>query len=479
MKFSILMCSKNSELTIEKAINSVITQSCESWELLILDNGSTDRTWEIIEQSMQSDQRIKAVRLENNVGWAKGASLCLRRAQGEYMTFLAADDFLLGEGSLGAVERCIEREKPDIVWVGHIPTKYTGGGYLCLGGIIPQYTVYDAVETDRISGAYEIMRSLYYNSFFHYVNIEFLRKNQIDFYEPYYGDCEGMTEAMCQAQKMVILDQPIYALTMNTSQTSGAYVWGKDLIMQWRSICNAVLKYGEYDLDKLRYIAVRILNNSVGELTGFCDGIEVRDTEMNSISKTSLERFVYVEEVLQTEEYTEMFYYAGRERYLQKVFQGVKELYARCIMDGYSEEDISSKVKWLPHLVTAFCDWNGEQFVDREELDMEHLEEFYLGICHEENTGVWGYELANNNVQINVTSHGLAMCNEIQGRWADYFAHRIYELLYTAAQIKQRGRMQEVTKIVRECMNIFRNFKEYLSEPEIQQIAEDMKMILK
>ena len=88
MTFSILMCSRNSECTIERAIQSVQNQSCTSWELIILDNGSSDRTWEIIACAMQEDERTKGIRVEKNVGWAKGASLCLEQAKGKYMTFI-------------------------------------------------------------------------------------------------------------------------------------------------------------------------------------------------------------------------------------------------------------------------------------------------------------------------------------------------------------------------------------------------------
>ena len=63
------------------------------------------------------------------------------------------------------------------------------------------------------------MQSLYYNSFFHFERISFLKENNIDFFEPYYADFEGMTEAMCRAKRMVVVDKALYALTENTSQT--------------------------------------------------------------------------------------------------------------------------------------------------------------------------------------------------------------------------------------------------------------------
>jgi hypothetical protein len=428
-----------------------------------------------LEQAMQSDSRIKAVRMEKNVGWAKGASLCLKRATGQYMTFLAADDFLMGPGSLAAVEKCIDLEAPEIVWVGYAVVVLEDGAYEISGGTIPRYTIYDG--KNRISNVFNIMGSIYYNSFFHYMNIDFLKKNHIDFYEPYFGDVEGMTEAMCRASKTVMLDQPVYALTYNTSQTRGSTTWRYNTV-QWNSICNAVVRNGEYDAEQLRYIAIRIMNNNIAMLKGICDGSPVRDTEMNPIEKTSLERFVYAEEALQSEEFTEMFYYAGRERYLKQMFDEIKGCYARCKKDGFSEDEIQKNVVWLSHLVNAFCKWNGEQFTDLEEFDRNRLEDLQLALCHENNTGIWGYELING-LRLTVHEDDVEIWNEINGKYIDFYLRRIYALLDKAVQIRQRGRMQEVIKIVREAMNIVQNIKDYLSQDDLKQITEDLKMVSK
>jgi glycosyltransferase involved in cell wall biosynthesis len=468
------MCTYNSEATVEKAIQSLEEQTCDSWELLILDNGSKDRTWEILEQMMQSDSRIKAVRVEKNVGWAKGASLCLKRAIGQYMTFLAADDFMLGSGSLAAVEKCIEKENPEIVWTGHaIVVLHSDGTYEICGGKIPNYAVYEG--ENRISNVFNIMNNIYYNSFFNYLNIDFLRKNNVDFYEPYSGDCEGMTEAMCQANKTVTLNQPIYALTYNTSQTRGSTTW-RYYTVQWNSICEALVRYGEYDADKLRYIAIRIMNNNIGLLKSICDGSPVRDMELNPIEKTSIERFVYAEKTLQAEEFTEMFYYAGRERYLKQAFDAVKDCYALCKKDGFSESEIHEKVVWLPHLVNALCEWNGEQFIDLEGLDRNRLDELQFALCHENNTGMWGYELLNGlNLQIHEDE--IEIWNTINGKYIDVYLRRIYMLLEKAVQIRQRGRMNEVLKIVREAVDLVRDIKDYLTAEDLKQVTEDIKMV--
>lgn len=88
---SIITPAFNAESSIEQAIASVQRQTREDWELIIIDDGSTDATRSIAEAV--GDRRIKVVWQENaGVSAARNAGLAL--ARGEYITFLDADDTL-------------------------------------------------------------------------------------------------------------------------------------------------------------------------------------------------------------------------------------------------------------------------------------------------------------------------------------------------------------------------------------------------
>ena len=473
--FSILMCTKNSGKTLEKAISSVMEQNCQNWELIILDNGSEDNSWEIIENAKRDDARIKGIHLDENIGWAKGASKCLDYADGKYMTFLAADDFLLNNGCLSAIEKCIRTEEPDIVWVGHASVQLLENGYNFAGGGIPKYKVY--YDWDKIEEICEIMNTLYYNSFFHYIRISLLKENGIDFYYPFYGDCEGVTEAMCRSRKAVVLDQAVYALTLNTSQTAGGVAWRYHVI-QWQSIMNAVKERGKYSYNKLRYIAVRILNNNMARIRAICDSSrELRDEEMNPVCKTCLEKFQYLETALATIEFTEMFYYAGRKRYAAELMECMKILYEECLRTGYSEQEIAENVQWASDLVQGIYMRKHQKLIRREMLDRSSLEFIQKALCQEENTGMFGYELimgenfaANSGMQ--------EIWGKVEGSYINWNLKMIYRLLFLATEIKKRGRMDEVAEILKECMYILEQIKCFISEEQLEQVAEDLSMTI-
>jgi GT2 family glycosyltransferase len=89
-KVSVLMAVYNGEKYLRQAIESILGQSFEDFELLINDDGSTDRSGEIIQS--YRDSRIRAVQNPINQGEERVRNQCLQRARGEYIAVLDADD---------------------------------------------------------------------------------------------------------------------------------------------------------------------------------------------------------------------------------------------------------------------------------------------------------------------------------------------------------------------------------------------------
>ena len=89
---SIVTPTYNSEAYIAQTIESVQNQSYENWEMIIVDDGSTDNTTNIVIEKAKSDNRISFVRLSVNGGPAKARNAGIEKVSGKYMTFLDADD---------------------------------------------------------------------------------------------------------------------------------------------------------------------------------------------------------------------------------------------------------------------------------------------------------------------------------------------------------------------------------------------------
>lgn len=90
-KVSVIMPTYNCGRYIAKSIRSVQDQTYENWELLIVDDCSTDDTKKEV-ASFLNDQRIKYICMQQNGGPAAARNEALRRAQGDYIAFLDSDD---------------------------------------------------------------------------------------------------------------------------------------------------------------------------------------------------------------------------------------------------------------------------------------------------------------------------------------------------------------------------------------------------
>ena len=88
---SIITPSYNTGRFISKTIESVLAQSYSNWELIIVDDCSTDNTDDIVNQYL-SDERIRYIKNEVNSGAAVSRNRALREAKGKWIAFLDSDD---------------------------------------------------------------------------------------------------------------------------------------------------------------------------------------------------------------------------------------------------------------------------------------------------------------------------------------------------------------------------------------------------
>jgi glycosyltransferase involved in cell wall biosynthesis len=108
--FSVLMANYNNARYIEEAINSVLTQTYSNWELIIVDDNSTDKSVKIVDKFL-SDDRIKLIQHKINKGYGASLKTAIDNSSNEIITILDADDKLHHE-ALEIISK-VYRENPD------------------------------------------------------------------------------------------------------------------------------------------------------------------------------------------------------------------------------------------------------------------------------------------------------------------------------------------------------------------------------
>ena len=110
---SIIVPAHNADKTISRCLDSLILQTYKELEIIVVDDGSTDETFEIVSQYVNSDQRLKVFR-QQNLGVSSARNMGLEKCSGDFVLFVDSDDWVERNCIQIALE-CFEEYKPDIV----------------------------------------------------------------------------------------------------------------------------------------------------------------------------------------------------------------------------------------------------------------------------------------------------------------------------------------------------------------------------
>ena len=94
-KISVIMSVYNGEKYLAEAIESILEQTFKDFEFIIIDDGSTDKSLEILKEYAKKDSRIKIIANQKNIGLTKSLNIGIKQAQGEYIARMDADDISL------------------------------------------------------------------------------------------------------------------------------------------------------------------------------------------------------------------------------------------------------------------------------------------------------------------------------------------------------------------------------------------------
>lgn len=117
MKVSLIMSAYNTELYLKQAIDSVLEQTYANFELIIVDDGSTDNSGKIVDSYAERDDRIVVIHKENS-GLSDSRNVALKRVTGDYVGFIDSDDWY-EPNYLELLVNYMEKENLDIAICGY------------------------------------------------------------------------------------------------------------------------------------------------------------------------------------------------------------------------------------------------------------------------------------------------------------------------------------------------------------------------
>lgn len=202
-RFSVIMCAYNLEKIVNIAIESVLNQKFNDYELIIVNDGSLDNTLEVLKKyEEKANGKIRVINNKKNIGLSASRNKAIRQAKGEYIVHLDGDDTLYNRNTLANIDATIGDQDYDIIYFG---VQYVGGGNKLYLPNAQNSTREARIVCDmHFAVASKVWRK------------EFLDKNNLTFIEGmYYEDMVYSIKAAIKAEKTTFRAIPIYVYYRN------------------------------------------------------------------------------------------------------------------------------------------------------------------------------------------------------------------------------------------------------------------------
>lgn len=211
-KISVIIPTYNTEQYIKECINSILNQTYQNFEIIVINDGSTDNTLEVLNKIQ--DERIKVITIENS-GQGVARNMALKEATGDYIAFIDSDDFIEPVTFEIALDRILQDES-DLVyfdWKYYFP-KREKFAYVSKEDFFHK----KILEQDECK---ELLKIQHYFTVNKLYKKSFLLDNNIRYGERYiYEDIPFWVRVCMNAKKVSIIQSPLYSVRTNETSTT-------------------------------------------------------------------------------------------------------------------------------------------------------------------------------------------------------------------------------------------------------------------
>ncbi|MBO0523272.1 glycosyltransferase family 2 protein [Clostridium botulinum] len=153
-KISVIMVTYNRIKYLKRALESILCQSFSNFELILVNNGSTDGTYNLCEEYVKKDSRIKFINIKENYGASRGRNTAINLASAEYITIVDDDDYC-EKGMLEYLLNLADVYNADISMCG---------SYNDFGNRLEPYFIFDdLLVMNKVKGLDELLKRNKYN----------------------------------------------------------------------------------------------------------------------------------------------------------------------------------------------------------------------------------------------------------------------------------------------------------------------------
>ena len=249
---SVILPVYQAEKFLHRCLDSVARQTFSDWELILVDDGSTDGSAALCDHFAAKDNRVRVFHRKKNQGVSEARNLGINEAKGDYIAFLDADDCYEFQ-ALETLWNLREQSGADAaacgltyLWPGgkqsvqaQLPAGVYGGAEIREKLVLP-------LTGDRLTQPVFNGYSVCY-----LFSTELIRKNHIAFDGPYLEDELFVLEYFCNARTLAVTDQPLYRYFLHGESATHHYMKNFPQVFA-RFMERKEALVSKYDLEALR-----------------------------------------------------------------------------------------------------------------------------------------------------------------------------------------------------------------------------------
>ena len=222
---SVIVPVYQAEKFLKDCVESVVRQSYSDWELLLIDDGCTDRSPAICDACAAEDSRVRVFHKAKNAGVSEARNTGLREARGQYIAFLDVDDRYEAD-CLETLWNLCQQSGADSAACAHL-NLYVGGGssteLVLPNGVYDEAGIREGIVYPLLG---DRLRVPVFNGFIwrYLFSREIIQSVGISFEGAYLEDELFLMEYFCNARRLAVTETPLYRYLQNPASATHKYM---------------------------------------------------------------------------------------------------------------------------------------------------------------------------------------------------------------------------------------------------------------
>lgn len=266
VEISVIIAAYNVENYLERAIRSILDQSFDEFEIIVVDDGSSDKTGEIAKNLAEEDERICVYQLENR-GVSAARNFAIEKARGKYIYFMDSDDYVDSTMLFDTYEQ-ITRTNVDLVVFGFYFETWKDNNLVQQFPTNSNYNIYDNKEQIQNQFVYLWNCDIFYNVWNKIFVADIIKRKKIYFQEMKFGeDLQFNIDYLYNCSSIITLDKCYYHY-IRERQGAATYSYIKDLFQirkgEYKNLRKLFKYWDVMGKDGKEYVSRRYVERVVG-----------------------------------------------------------------------------------------------------------------------------------------------------------------------------------------------------------------------